>query len=159
MKMAKADAKDVAAAAEALAVLNDIAGGYFPDSSDDTPTLFNEDDPKHLRLFYDKLKKTLDDAPGWQGRVIAGMCFVILYDKNQIVDPDADTLELHPRLESALRDAAAKRQPLSESIATQMAMAIDLVPYPTTEDLIDLIRGVERAHGIEAAVKREDDHA
>jgi hypothetical protein len=26
------------------------------------------------------------------------MCYVILYDANQIVDPDADTLELHPSL-------------------------------------------------------------
>jgi hypothetical protein len=29
--------------------------------------------------------------------VIGGMCYVILYPANCILDPDADTLELHPQ--------------------------------------------------------------
>lgn len=103
MKMAKASERDIDAAGAAMSVLNDISSGYYParDEEGDPPLFFDEDDPAHLRLFYDLMKKSLDDAPGWPGRVIGGMCFVILYDANRIVDPDADTLELHPRFKEA----------------------------------------------------------
>ena len=46
------------------------------------------------------MNATLDAAPGWPGRVIGGMCYVILFDKNEIVDPAADTLEIHPRFDA-----------------------------------------------------------
>lgn len=99
MKMAKASERDIDAAGNAMSVLNDISSGYYParEGDEDAPTFFDPDDDAHLRRFYDLIKATLDQAPGWQGRVIGGMCYVILYDKNQIVDPDADTLALHPR--------------------------------------------------------------
>lgn len=130
MKMAKASECDIDAAGEAMAVLNSIASGYYPsysdDGEDDEPTFFNPDDPKHLRLFYDLMNKTLDDAPGWPGRVIGGMCYVILFAKNQIVDPDADCLELHPRfaavaaqrdeLLAALRDCSTDEGPGQEEL-------------------------------------------
>lgn len=99
MKMSKADERDIEAAGSAMSVLNDISSGYYPkrngDECDDT--FFDEEDPAHLRKFYDLMKSTVDEAPGWPGRVIGGMCYVILYEKNEIVDPAADVLELHPR--------------------------------------------------------------
>ena len=100
MKMAKATERDIDAAGKALALLNTVSSGYYParEGEEDAPLMFDEDDPEHLRRLWDELKATLDAAPGWQGRVIGGMCYVILYDANQIVDPDADTLELHPSL-------------------------------------------------------------
>lgn len=100
MKMAKASERDIDAAGKALALLDTVSSGYYParEGEDDAPLMFDEDDPEHLRRLWDELKATLDAAPGWQGRVIGGMCYVILYDKNQIVDPDADTLEPHPTL-------------------------------------------------------------
>lgn len=99
MKMAKADDKDIDAAGNAMSVLSDISSGYYPkrdgDECDDMH--FDEENPEHLRKFYDLMNATLDAAPGWPGRVIGGMCYVILFDKNRIVDPSADVLELHPR--------------------------------------------------------------
>jgi hypothetical protein len=99
MKMAKATELDIAAAGDAMSVLNDISSGYYPsrDDNDYAPTFFDADNRNHLRKFYDLMKATLNAAPGWPGRVIGGMCYVILYDKNEIVDPEANVLELHPK--------------------------------------------------------------
>lgn len=105
MRMAKASSKDIEAAGELMALLNDISSGYYPirnDDPEDTPNYFDEDDPEHLRMFYQRVSELLDKAPGFQSRIIGGMCYVILYDKNEIVDPTADTLELHPRIKKAL---------------------------------------------------------
>lgn len=97
MKMAKATEKDIDAAGNALGVLQTIASGYYPGTEDDAPLHFDQEDPAHLSLFYRLMVETLDASPGWPGRVIGGMCYVILYPANQIVDQDSDCLELHPR--------------------------------------------------------------
>lgn len=99
MKMAKASEKDIDAAGDAMSVLHDIGSGYYPrrDGDDCEDTFFDADDRNHLRRFYDLMANTLDKAPGWPGRVIGGMCYVIMFGRNKIVDPDADVLELHPR--------------------------------------------------------------
>jgi hypothetical protein len=99
MKMAKASEKDIDAAGDAMSVLNDISSGYYPrrDGDDCEDFHFDPDEPAHLRKFFSLMADTLHKAPGWPGRVIGGMCYVILFDKNKIVDPDADVLELHPR--------------------------------------------------------------
>ena len=99
MKMAKASEKDIDAAGNAVSVLNDISSGYYPkrDGDDCEDLHFDPDEPAHLRKFFNLMADTLGKAPGWPGRVIGGMCYVILFDKNKIVDPDADVLELHPR--------------------------------------------------------------
>lgn len=51
--------------------------------------------------------------PSFHNRVISGMCHVILYDKNLFIDPDADTLQFHPRFNemahSLERETAAAR--------------------------------------------------
>lgn len=114
MKMAKASERDIDAAGAAMSVLNDITSGYYPmregDDEEDTPLRFDPEDPEHLRRFYDLMTATLDASPGWPGRVIGGMCYVILYDANQIVDPDSDTLELHPRFAKADEQDATHRR-------------------------------------------------
>lgn len=100
MKMAKATEKDIDAAGAAMGVLQAISGGYYPadEGEQDTPLHFDPEDPAHLSQFYRLMTRTLDASPGWPGRVIGGMCYVILYPANKIVDPDSDTLELHPEL-------------------------------------------------------------
>ena len=114
MMMAKPSANDIEAASDAMSALNNIGSGYYPtDDGEDTPTFFDPDDRDHLRLFYDLMKKTLDDAPGWQNRVIGGMCYVIMFDKNQIIDPDDDCLGLHPRFAAV----AAERDKLMADAA------------------------------------------
>jgi len=102
VKMAKASEKDIDAAGDAMSVLNDISSGYYParDGDEAPPLHFDPDDTEHLRRFYQLMNATLDAAPGWPGRVIGGMCYVILFDKNEIVDPAADTLEIHPRFDA-----------------------------------------------------------
>ena len=98
MNMAKPSANDITAASDAMSCLNEISSGYYPSGGgEDSQTLFDPDDNDHLLAFYDIMKKTMDDAPGWQNRVIGGMCYVILFDQNQIVDPDDDCLAIHPR--------------------------------------------------------------
>lgn len=99
MKMAKASERDIDAAGNAMSVLQTISSGYFPtrEGEEDAPTFLDPNDRDHLRRFYDMMNETLDASPGWPGRVIGGMCYVIMYDKNRIVDPDADVIELHPR--------------------------------------------------------------
>lgn len=111
MKMAKASERDIDAAGDLMALLNTIDDGYYPaePGDEDAPLHFDEDDKDHLRLFYDKVKALLDRAPGFPGRVIGGMCYVIMYDKNEIIDPNADVIELHPKLQKALEDAGRYR--------------------------------------------------
>lgn len=109
MQMAKADEQDLRAALDLSGILEDIDKGYFPrklsrDEDADEPddcTFFDEDDPKHLRALFDRIKCCLDAAPGGLFRVTFGMA-VVLDPKNAIVDPDADYLKLHPRIEAAL---------------------------------------------------------
>lgn len=106
MKMAKATERDIDAAGDAMSVLIDLSSGYYPkrdgDECDDHH--FDPEDPDHLATFYRLMVATLDASPGWPSRVIGGMCYVIMYDANRIVDPEADTLEIHPRF-GALRTA------------------------------------------------------
>lgn len=108
MKMAKASECDLDAAGDLMSLLSDIDKGYYPErcENDEAPTFFDEDDKEHLRAFYDAVKATLDKAPGYPGRVIGGMCYVIMWDKNEIIDPASDTLDLHPRITAALEKAA-----------------------------------------------------
>lgn len=107
--MAKATPKDIGAAGDAMSVLQDISSGYYPkrDGDDCDDFHFDPEDPAHLRKFYDLINATLDTSPGWPGRVIGGMCYVILYSQNRIVDPAADCLELHPRFGDLLTTAKA----------------------------------------------------
>lgn len=138
MKMAKASEKDIDAAGDAMSVLNDIASGYYPKRDDDEckDTFFDPDEPEHLRKFYDLMSATMDASPGWPGRVIGGMCYVILYDKNRIVDPDADVLELHPRF----AQIEAQRDEIQTMLNTSEALREKLVQQ--RGDLLALLGGI-----------------
>jgi len=103
MKMAKASKQDIDAAVDLAGVLGNVDKGYYPaapDSDDpDEPTFFDADDPEHLRAFYDRVKGCLDAAPGGLFRVVWGSHTLL---RNDLVDPDLDHLELHPRITEAL---------------------------------------------------------
>jgi len=111
MKMAKASERDIEAAGNAMSVLVAIDRGDYParKGQEDAPDWFDEDDPEHLRRFYDAMKETLDAGPGWPGRVIGGMCYVILFKDNEILDPGSDVIELHPRFVALEKDAERYR--------------------------------------------------
>lgn len=127
MKMAKASAKDIDAAGDAMSVLNDISSGYYPargEGKEAQPNFFDADNPTHLRHFFDLISSTLEAAPGWPGRVIGGMCYVILFDENKIVDPAADVLELHPRF-AAIQ---SQRDELREALTFAVRFFDQLTP-------------------------------
>ena len=104
MKMAKPSEKDIDAAGDLMSLLLQADRGDYPGDQEGAPDFFDEDDPKHLRAFYDAIKATLDKAPGYPGRVIGGMCYVIMFKENEIIDPESDVLELHPKLVAAIKD-------------------------------------------------------
>lgn len=104
MKMAKADEKDINAAIKLAAILDDVDRGYYmhPESEDDDsdePTFFDKDDLDHLRAFHDRVMACMKAAPGGLFRVVWGFDTIM---HNDICDPNADTLELHPRIVQAL---------------------------------------------------------
>lgn len=143
MKMAKASEKDICAAADAMSVLSDISSGYYPkrEGDDCDDTFFDPDEPSHLRKFYDLMNATLDTSPGWPGRVIGGMCFVILYDKNQIIDPAADTLELHPRF----AEASTQRDELLAALKEIRDFRAANDEWDGVEECIPAMREIARA--------------
>ena len=109
MKMAKASEKDIDAAGDLLSILDTIDkrfGGPWPtcegpenidEAIKGNDGVFDEEDIDHLRGLYNSLAKLLREAPGFHLRVICGMCYVVLFEENQIVDPADDCLALHPR--------------------------------------------------------------
>lgn len=102
MKMAKPSARDIDAAGDLMALLSDLSRGYYPDRDADGPTYFDSDDFEHLKRLHQLIESLLERAPGFPGRVIGGMCYVICWDHNCILDPAQDVLDLHPDLRAGL---------------------------------------------------------
>lgn len=117
MKMAKPSAHDIEAAEELLQILQMIDarfGGPWanPDAGESLSELlqdgeeeFDCDNTTHLQTLYNNLARLLRTTPAFYGRVISGMCHVIMYEKNKIIDPDSDCIDLHPRFEQLAKDA------------------------------------------------------
>jgi hypothetical protein len=136
MKITKATDQDIDAAGNAMFVLNDISSGYYPARSGGcAPTFFDPDDKEHLRKFYDLMNATLHASPGWPGRIIAAMCYVILPEENEILDPVADTLELHPKLAAAheLLEALQNMVEMFKTVPTLEQNSFDEPPEPKTQ--------------------------
>jgi hypothetical protein len=141
MKMAKPSSGDIDAGGELMGLLDAIDerwGGPWPihDAPEDLAKFlhtedesFDSDNPKHLQVLYNHLAKLLRTAPNFHGRVLGGMCYVICWDKNQILDPTLDHLELHPDILAGLRLLAAQRADfptrLEREARAAVATAID----------------------------------
>jgi hypothetical protein len=118
MKMARPKARDIEAADDLHWVLSAIDarwGGPWPtDGPDDLRAAlgadengccseeFDCDNREHLQALYNHLAKLLRRTPNFYGRVIDGMCHVICWDRNAILDPTDDCLSLHPDLVAGL---------------------------------------------------------
>lgn len=101
MRVAKASPQDIDASFDLMGVLDAVSKGYYPtakgDDGSNSPMHFDDDDPAHLKHFFNLVRASLDSAPGWQGRVIFG--FATIQDpRNNILHPDADHIALHPML-------------------------------------------------------------
>lgn len=119
MHMAKPSEQDIEAADELHQILMAIdtrGGGPWPTQGPkDLPSAIGEDEfgwntdnfdadrTEHLHGLYNHLAKLLREAPNFYGRVLGGMCHVICWDKNRILDPELDHLELHPDIREGLR--------------------------------------------------------
>jgi hypothetical protein len=101
MKMARASEADLDAALDVVRMLDDLARGNMPASdADDDWDWFDRDDDKQCGVV---LGRILDAAEkGSLFRVVFGMSCV-LSAKNELLDPDADTLEKHPNIIAALK--------------------------------------------------------
>jgi len=101
MKIAKPSEQDIEAALELMQILNSVDSNWFPSHDDDEkrPLHFDDTDPEHLAYFYLRVKQCLAKGPGFPGRVIGGMYTIMT---NNVLDPNADCLALHPTIVAAL---------------------------------------------------------
>lgn len=130
MKMAKPSDRDKEAAEELMQILQLIDarfGGPWPnpDAGENLSELlkdgeeeFNSDNTTHLQTLYNNLARLLRTAPNFHGRVISGMCHVIMYEKNEILDPESDCIDLHPRFAQLAMDANRYRWLRSRDLDT-----------------------------------------
>jgi hypothetical protein len=114
MKMAKPSARDIDAGGDLMSILQLIDRSYTwsvegPDSLDELEDDFDPDEPGHLAALYNSLGELLERAPGFPGRVLGGMCYVICYEKNQFLDHGKDYLALHPDVVEGLELLAERR--------------------------------------------------
>ena len=118
MKMAKPSSADITAAGELLRLL-DLIDQRFICQTDDAQELdaileeegeFDAGTQSHLQALHASLIKLLREAPGFHLRVIGGMCHVICWDQNKILDTSASVLQLHPDLLEGLKLLNAQRK-------------------------------------------------
>lgn len=111
---------------------------------------FDCDDQEHLQALYNSLAKLLRTAPNFYGRVLGGMCHVICYDRNQILDPALDHLELHPDLLAGLCLLKAQRADFLPNLERAARAAVaSTIDAAATRHLAEMTRAVKRAHGIQ----------
>lgn len=134
MKMAKASQADIEMAMElanALEALSSRWGATMPQkiakgqTGEDRDEAFSLDDHEHCRRVCEYLINLGRSASLF--RVVMGMA-VVLDPRNELLDPDADTLEAHPRIQAAL----SAIEPLPEgyakasaAVATEAAVLIE----------------------------------
>jgi hypothetical protein len=100
MKMARASEADIEASLEILRHLEALERGFMPEVGDgDEIEWFAPEDPDDCQR---ALRAILDaSAKGSIFRVVFGMA-VVLDPRNELLDPGADTIEMHPKIVKAL---------------------------------------------------------
>lgn len=119
MRMAKPTPADIDAAAQLMQLLELIDTNRWGPASNDGPadlvkllgdeSTFDAGKREHLQALYNSLSALQRAAPGFPLRVIGGMCYVICWDENKILDPNVSMLELHPDLREGLALLQAQR--------------------------------------------------
>lgn len=110
MKMAKANQADIDMAMTLSSFIDSIDKGYVPDAASNDAERIEWlclDDGEQCCRIVSELKSII--TKGSFFRVVFGLA-VLLDPDNELVDPDADTIEHHPKrkaLENALRDLVA----------------------------------------------------
>lgn len=94
MKMARASEQDLEAALTVSRIIEELEKGYMPgDDNAEETEFFDQDDPEHCKRALDAILSAAHQGSIF--RVTFGMA-VVLDPRNKLLDPDADTLELHP---------------------------------------------------------------
>ena len=114
--MAKASQDDMDLAIKLYQILEAIEDKCFlpdnPDEVDDWDE-FDEDNPEHLKRFHDQIMKVYKS--GSLLRVVWG--FLVLADPaNEIIHPDSDVLELHPKLAEAFEKFTKIKELITEAM-------------------------------------------
>lgn len=109
MRMIKPTEQDMDSACQIMTAILNVEQGNSPrcheiDSTDPDEYLFDEHNKDHLVNFYKIIMKEVRKNPQALMRVIGGMCFCVMYDENEIVDPDSEHLALHPTLKRVNAD-------------------------------------------------------
>lgn len=98
MKMAKASEDDLRMAMDVANVLDDIDRGFFPYKLQEEESEYGEridtDDRDQYERLIDGLQRLLNQGSIF--RVIFGMA-VVCDPANECIDPDADSIEHHPK--------------------------------------------------------------
>lgn len=146
MKMAKPSALDIEAADELMQVLQLIDarfGGPWanPDAGESLSKLlegsedeFDADNTTHLQTLYNNLALLLRRAPNFHGRVIGGMCHVIMNEKNEVLDPASDCIDLHPRFQRLAERVQALETDLTQTKATSIPVGAVAMPASLTAE-------------------------
>jgi hypothetical protein len=110
MKMAKASERDIEMALELSRTIEELMKGYFPDDGEQA-VIFDPQDHYDCHKAIDLIFETA--CRGSLFRVVFGMA-VVLDPRNEVVDPDSDVLELHPKHQKAIEQAEAYEQRIQE---------------------------------------------
>lgn len=100
MRMAKASMAEADMAVRLANMLGELEKGHFPwvndgtSDPDDDPLFFDENDPEHLKLFYERVTALLEPHPGGLFRVAFGYATIL---GNDVLDPEDHCLALNPK--------------------------------------------------------------
>ncbi|MFN9473246.1 hypothetical protein [Acidovorax sp.] len=155
MNWAKATPNDIEAACRLNQILDSMSRGEYPATieemeAESVPRWFDEDQMPHLRALYDRIQGTLESAPGYQGRILGAMCFAILYPGNELLDPDSDTLEKHPKIVEGLADSDRLLWLLSQMPADALRALVGAVG--ATADMTELRQRIDSRMGLKSEV-------
>lgn len=109
MKMAKASEADIELAMEIAQLVEDLERGYRPRlvfGEEDETLWLDMHSVEDLHAVVQKVREIV--GRGSIFRVVFGMA-VLLDPRNEVVDPDAEHLEIHPKFRAMEADAARYR--------------------------------------------------
>lgn len=164
MKMARASEADIDASLAVNRILDDLLKGYMPavdeGEEDDGTTWFDRDDADQCKAVLGKLLDAADK--GSLFRVAFGMQ-VVLDPRNELLDPNADTLEKHPKVIALEKDAGRYRWLRDDTIVTpddQRCINVVMGRLPFRDDQKDEdLFGNELDEAIDAAMSASKEGA
>lgn len=110
MKMARASEQDLEVAQQTASFIEFLQKEWVPEAMDSDDDVFDIEDPEQCQQVLRKLLEINDHGSIF--RVTFGL-LVLLDPANKLIDPDADTLELHPDVTRLQAENAALQQRLN----------------------------------------------